>query len=127
MKAKPLTCPQCGSADVAEVRTDTYFCNHHDGVFKVHDPTRLTVHQVQAFCRCGNPVTAQCSICHTASFCAQCDAVTAAMEDRRLWSFKRICFATQGFGYRPADSAAPWMPIVEGRMMKPGVDSRPMR
>jgi hypothetical protein len=74
MPVETLKCHECGSADVQEVKANTFFCNHCDAVFKYQDPNRATVVQTPTFCSCGNPVEIQCAGCE-ATICRQCDAL----------------------------------------------------
>ena len=52
MALESITCKSCGATDVQEVKADTYFCNHCEGVFKHVNPSKVTV--TQEFCVCGN-------------------------------------------------------------------------
>jgi len=48
---------------VREVKPSTYFCNHCDTVFKLIDPTHVTVQR--EFCECGGAIAYQCRLCRT--------------------------------------------------------------
>ena len=93
MPLESLKCTGCGSADVQEVKPNTYFCNHCETLFKHVDPASATMAHRPAFCVCGNPVQVQCSICHETSMCRTCEATRAARDH---WS---LFIPTVGFGY----------------------------
>lgn len=42
MPLESLSCTQCGSGDIQEVKTDTYFCNHCERVFKYVDAASIS-------------------------------------------------------------------------------------
>jgi hypothetical protein len=82
MPTETLICQQCGSADVQEVKPNTYFCNHCDAVFKHVTPSSTAV----AGCEingCGIAAIRRCSSCGLA-FCAShqagVDGCTACMQ-----------------------------------------------
>jgi hypothetical protein len=93
MPFEALSCPNCGSGDVQEVKPGTYFCNHCDFVFKHVDPTRVTV--APSFCDHGNLIELQCQICKTGMCYQQCDALVAWSRNKEAGIVR-----TQGFGYR---------------------------
>jgi hypothetical protein len=86
----PLKCSVCGSADLQQVKPETYFCNHCESVSKLVDPARVTVEP--AFCAHGDPITARCQVCGTGLCAEACEMVRqgAARKDK---------VATVGFGY----------------------------
>jgi len=63
MPLEAISCTNCGSSDVQEVKPSTYFCNHCDTVFKHIDPTHVTVQR--EFCECGGAIAHQCRLCRT--------------------------------------------------------------
>lgn len=91
MSLEALTCTNCGSGDVQEVKASTYFCNHCESVFKHADPAQVTVGP--AFCEHGNPVDVQCQLCRTGMCSQRCDVVPA-------WGGGHGgVVRTRGFGY----------------------------
>ncbi len=99
MALQSLNCTGCGSGDVREVKTDTYFCNHCETVFKYADPTKQTVEATPAFCECGLPVEIQCQLCKKA-MCGQCMLrwdTSPEMTAPRTW---RQVLPVEGLGYR---------------------------
>jgi hypothetical protein len=80
----------CGSADLQQVKPETYFCNHCESVSKLVDPARVTVEP--AFCPHGDPITARCQVCGAGLCAGACEMVRrgSEREDRIM---------TVGFGY----------------------------
>ncbi len=81
MATASLGCTNCGSADVKEVKPETYFCNACDSIFKYIDPTKLTVSP--DFCGCGDPIQVQCNVCHV-GLCRNCD-ILCDIRLRQRW------------------------------------------
>jgi hypothetical protein len=99
MPLESLACTNCGSADVKEVKAETYFCNQCDSVFKYVVHGRVSATVGTSFCRCGNPVTAQCTVCRVSMLCAACDFSRVSAE-------RAILTANSGFGYMMRFSTA---------------------
>jgi hypothetical protein len=72
MPLETSSCTNCGSAEVKEVKTNTYFCEHGETVFKHIYPTGIPVTHYPAFCDCGGQVVAGCASCQR-TLCADCD------------------------------------------------------
>lgn len=70
MPLEALTCTNCGSPDLNEVKSHVFFCNSCDTVFKYSDPTRPTL--LPAFCGCGNQIQYQCNVCQS-GMCGACN------------------------------------------------------
>ena len=43
MALESVVCTHCGSGDVKEVKTNTFFCDHCESLFKYNDPSRVAV------------------------------------------------------------------------------------
>lgn len=116
MPLESLTCSACGSTDVQEVKTGTYFCSHCETVFKYHNPSVLT--SSTAFCPCGNAIKFQCNSCQS-GMCADCDAVEQAWSGRPKEliapSHPGELFVRADAGYRSSREGGglAWMPIVK--------------
>jgi hypothetical protein len=127
MPLEALACTQCGSADVKEVKPSTYFCNHCDTVFKQVDPGKVSVAVAPSFCLCGNPVTAQCQICHVSTMCfGGCNATSSWLHpwpERSHWV--NICFPTVGFGY-VLSGLSSWKEVAGGRIVARSVSEPAM-
>jgi hypothetical protein len=79
-----LSCTNCGSGDVQEVKPDTYFCNNCEQVFKYVEPSPVIVNDLLAqarLCDCesGYPVGSRypvlafpCQVCR-GSVCVACE------------------------------------------------------
>lgn len=107
MPLEALVCTKCGSADVQEVKFDTYFCNYCDTVFKYIDPARLG--HGPAFCAHGNPIEVQCQFCKAGMCREGCDAALFRHYDNLV--------RTVGFGYVEERHAGRW---VEGPFLSIG-------
>lgn len=99
MPFESLSCQRCGSADIQEVKPETYFCNHCDNVFKYVSPGRTGS---TGGCElpagrqsCGVPATGRCRTCQRA-FCGTHQARVGAGLDGRLDS--ELTYIT-GAGY----------------------------
>lgn len=72
MPFESLSCPNCGSASIQEVKPGTFFCNHCDNVFKYVSPSGAGSTggcELPAGGRnCGVPAIGHCRTCHRA-FC----------------------------------------------------------
>jgi hypothetical protein len=70
MPFESLSCQRCGSADIQEVKPETYFCNHCDNVFKYVSPNQAGSTggcEVPAGGRpCGIPAIGRCTTCSRA-------------------------------------------------------------
>jgi hypothetical protein len=122
MPLEAVKCATCGSPDVKEVKANTYFCNHCDGVFKYVDPNRATVQSTPAFCPCGNPVDAQCNLCGSV-LCSWCDAMRGHADAIAVVGFGYLCRGRDANSFRLGAAAqAPggtarrgWWAVAEGR------------
>lgn len=84
MPLESLACPRCGSSDFQVVKSDTYFCNHCENVFKYVESDRPTGAVgcesvvngqrcgVQAVGRCLTDGRAFCASHGTAGECSSC-------------------------------------------------------
>jgi hypothetical protein len=70
MPLETISCSHCGSAEVKEVKANTYFCDHCETVFKRTDPSQVTLQR--DFCICGNTVDRRCLHCGV-GLCNSCD------------------------------------------------------
>jgi hypothetical protein len=67
MALQALSCTNCGSRDVIEVKPGTYFCNHCDTVFKYFASGEGSF----SVCACGIVAKARCPCCR-AAICPDC-------------------------------------------------------
>ena len=122
MPLEAVKCASCGSPDVKEVKANTYFCNHCDGVLKYVDPNRATVQSTPAFCPCGNPVHAQCNLCGSV-LCSWCDPLRTHADALAVVGFGYLCRGrdTNAFRLSAPDPAldgtarSGWWAVTEGR------------
>jgi hypothetical protein len=100
MPLESLICSHCGSSEVKEVKVNTYFCGHCEGIFKLVDPKSVTITNYPSFCSCGEKVAAKCQLCD-ATMCATCDAGGRTEN----WEGVPILIETRGFGHMYLSSA----------------------
>jgi hypothetical protein len=91
-----IRCQSCGSGEVTEVKTGTFFCAHCETLFRQASITDARVVASPDFCVCGNAITLKCPLC-TALICAQCNALSDSNSG--------VAIATVGYGYK-ADTPA---------------------
>jgi hypothetical protein len=73
MPLESISCTGCGSTEVKEVKSNTYFCEHCEGVFKFIDSSRITVEERPSSCECGNLIQFYCQKCYTTGLCSECN------------------------------------------------------
>ena len=101
MPIETIKCKECGSSDVTEFKSGSYVCGHCEAIFKHIDPSRVTVTTAPEFCRCGNPVTVQCTRC-SATMCRRCEARGLIHNrDERYWNLESPM--GRGSGYESGD------------------------
>jgi hypothetical protein len=113
MPFESLSCTNCGSGSVQEVKPNTYFCDHCERVFKYVEPDASKVNSrldQERPCGCGSgyPVSrVQCQVCR-GSVCAGCEVsnyTRLGAGDHRLFI---IPAPPDGFGYL-MDFPTPWV------------------
>jgi hypothetical protein len=117
MPLESLSCTECGSTDVQEVKPSTYVCRHCLTVFKYIDPSQISATNIAQFCSCGGAVQVRCQVCRTTTMCSSCDAVAASARHGA-----QLFIPTVGFGYRvkwesDGKEAAPQWTYRDGRLM----------
>src|ERR1039457_3201760 len=63
MPLESITCTSCGATDVQEVKADTYFCNHCEGVFRYARPRGSGGPAVCEIDGCGVAAVGRCLSC----------------------------------------------------------------
>jgi hypothetical protein len=94
MPLEAISCTNCGSGQVQEVKPNTYFCDHCEAVFKYIPPGVQSAGHVPQFCAHGNPITVQCQVCRTGICRWQCDVVSAWQANKYSGYIQ-----TTGYGY----------------------------
>jgi hypothetical protein len=100
MPLETISCSHCGSAEVKEVKANTYFCDHCETIFKHIDPNQVTVQR--EFCECGGPIAFQCRVCHV-GICAGHD-VWPSLQGTPIGTIRGQAYVQWGLG--------PWVPTT---------------
>jgi ribosomal protein L37AE/L43A len=89
MPLESIACTSCGATDVQEVKADTYFCNHCEGVFKYTKPRFAGGPAVCEVDGCGVLAIRRCVAC-SGPFCQGHSAV-GSVERCCECRVKRTC------------------------------------
>lgn len=102
MPLEAISCTQCGSVEVTEVKANTYFCDHCEAVFKqVNLAGAMSGPQ---FCECGAAVMVKCTVCQV-GMCQHCDAIGGLSGPRGSaygYSVEPVFFAGHVTNFNPS-------------------------
>lgn len=102
MANETVTCPQCGSTDTTEYRTNAFICGHCEAKFRWRDPAAVNVKT--ATCSCGKAATAVCTQCDIAICDAHHGTAKSLYADYTGWAIVKSILLKSQPGMRDVDS-----------------------